>query len=215
MTKKLLITRAKHNPDNEYLYTYSKEILDVAATEGWVAHKAEDTDATRKNVISRLSGTQYKLVVLNGHGEADLIRGHNDEILLTCDDAALLRGTIVFFRSCDTISGLGRAAADKGGAKAAVGYAEAFSFYGQTGYEFRRLQDPLAKPVLEVSNLVATKLIKGSSVQDAMRTSRREARERVRKLLSHPADQHNLLIIDMLVQNAIALTCAGNELASV
>lgn len=213
MSKTLLLTRARHNPHNEYLYAYSKEILDAAAAEGWDAHKAEDENATHAHVASRLSRNCYNLLVLNGHGEENLIMGYNDEVMLNEEDAALFKGTIAFFRSCDTLSGLGRAAVDNGGARATVGYAGAFGFYGMNGYASRPMQDRLANPVLAVSNIVATKLVEGSTVQDAIRASRREAKDRVRKLLGHTADQYNRLVIDMLVQNAIALDCNGDASA--
>ena len=68
MDKRLLITRSRHDPANQYLYAYSDEIIEDAQKLGWKVETAEDEKNNEQEVASRLAKNKPYFVFLNWHG---------------------------------------------------------------------------------------------------------------------------------------------------
>lgn len=101
----------------------------------------------------------------------------------------------------------------KKGAKAVIGYRDDLWIPRINEYEATPLRDPSAKPVLQVSNLVALKLLKGATAQEAVEASRRKTDELILDMLRRhePYDSPTLVA---LLSNDAAIGFAGDPAAT-
>ncbi len=211
--KRLLITRSRHDPGNKCLYAYSKEVIEEATAGGWNVIKSEDENNTAQSVQSKLFGVSINLALFHGHGTPDSIHGYNDEVLIDLKSAKLLSKTIVYASSCSTVKNLGKQAVIDG-CKAFIGYDGLFTIPQIDEYLSTPLRDPSAKPVLNASNTVSKLLLKGSSVETAVRASKTNASKTMLKMLEseEPYDKGAL---SALFENYLNLTFQGNAQACV
>ena len=203
---KLLISRSRHDACNEYLYAYSEEIITSAKSRGWQVERADCTDNTKANLSSRLAN-KPQLVVLNGHGSADEVYGHDDQATISRGNSHVLAGTVSFIRACGCLGGLGKAAV-KAGAKAVAGYNGDFWISKTNKYAARPLQDTTAKPVLDASNKVALKLVKGSTVKEAVEASKALTNELVLKMITRE-EPYESATLKALMFNSLQLGFEG------
>ncbi len=205
--KKLLITRSRHDLGNQYLYSYSRELIKEAEDHLWQVNRAEDENNNEKEIKTRISKNKPKLVIFNGHGNERTIYGHNDKPAINLDGTRVLDKTIVFARCCGAIKVLGKKAI-KEGCIAFIGYTDDFTIPHVNEYAANPLEDPTAKPVLEVSNTVAKSLIKGSSAEEAVENSRKKAEKLILKMLesNEPYDSPALMA---LIENQEYLKIEG------
>jgi len=211
--KKLLLTRSRHDHLNPYLYAYCEEIISDASVHGWQVNKMDDEDNTMETLHSRLSKISYNFVFFNGHGYPDCILGYQDKKILDVSDACLLKGCISYARSCDALSGLG-AEAHKKGCLAFIGYKDKFLLPFVNEYASSPLKDPAAKPVMEVSNLIAKLLLKGTNVKTAVEAAKAKSVSLILKMLGsiEPFDSASFTA---LVHNHDSLGFEGNSDARV
>ncbi len=202
MEKRLLITRTRHDKGNEYLYAYSEEIIEQAEILGWKADKVEDHKNKKSEIESRIEKTNPDFVFFNGHGSESAIYGHDNEEIINVESSGLLDNKIVFARSCKALIGLGKGAVKKG-CRAFVGYSGDFIIPHVNEYEATPLRDPVAKPVLEVSNLVGKLILKGDSVEAAVAAAQRKASDIMLKMLvsDEPYDSATFRILYMNSSN--------------
>lgn len=212
MAKRLLLTRARHDIGNQYLFAYSEEILNEAEGLGWKTDRAEDEKNSKQEVESRLNKTNPDFVFFNGHGSEESIYGHMNEKLIDTGSASILSGKIVFARSCSALKKLGKEAV-KEGCKAFVGYKGEFLIPRLNAYESRPKQDPVAKPVLEVSNFVGKLILKGDKVQIAVDAAQRKAADLILKMLTSEEPYH-AATFRALYQNYSTLSFEGNPEAT-
>ncbi len=207
MTRKLFITRTEGDLGNSYLYAYSQQIIDEAKRLGWDVQKEEKEAVEESRIHSRLS-SHYNLIIFNGHGEPNAVYGHEGEAVLSSADARLLSTSITYIRACAALSGLGKAAV-KEGAAAVVGYRGDLWIPQVNEYKATPLKDPAAQPVMEVSNLVATKLLKGSSVTEAVEGAQHRTNSLVEAILLRN-DFYDNPTLQALVYNDAVLGFEGN-----
>ena len=94
---KFLITRPKHEITVAYLFYWSQEILDFAAKRNIGFTDFKGKKANKNNVEKYLGKQKPRLVVFNGHGNATMICGHDDEPLIIRDkNENLLSSKIVY-----------------------------------------------------------------------------------------------------------------------
>lgn len=191
---------------------YSEEILEDAKQRSWKIEKAEFTENEKKNVASRLAN-KPNLVVFNGHGTPDAICGDRDNPVLESSNAHLLAGTISFIRACACLGKLGQKAVQSG-AKAVVGYSGDLWIPRMNEMEATPLSDPTAKPVLDSSNTVAFKLLKGATVSEAVSASKNKANKEIMQILSRD-EPYDSPALRALVINNINLNFEGNADATV
>lgn len=83
----------------------------------------------RYEITTVINKTKPELIVLNGHGDADLITGQDNEILIkTGENEGLLTGKIIYALSCRTAKILGPKSIEKK-TKCYLGYTEDFVFF--------------------------------------------------------------------------------------
>ena len=181
--KKLLLTRTRQGLGNQYLYAYSKAIVNDAEELGWVVNNLMDEKNNQKEIRSRLEKNDYNFVVFNGHGDDNSICGYNNECLIDVKSAHLLGKTVVFARTCSSVNCLGKEAVI-GDCVAFIGYNSEFYIPHINEFEATPLNDPTAKPVLDVSNTVAQHFLKGCSVIAAVTAARNKAAKLMLKMLT-------------------------------
>jgi len=152
-------------------------------------------------------------VFINGHGNNELVVGHDKQPLLDTKNCSLLKNTITFTRACNCINILGKKAVKKG-CKSFVGYCREFWIPRSHKFESVPLKDPLAKPVLEVSNAVPISIIKGNTVEDSIKNSGNIAQKHILKLLIS-SEQQDRATLRAMINNMDALGFEGNKKASI
>lgn len=208
MSRKLFIARSGHDIGNSYLFAYSQAIIDEAERRNWRVEKADGGDDCRNNVTARLSNGP-QLAVFNGHGSEDEVCGHKDEVVIDSSNAGLLQGTVSFIRACGCLNGIGRSAVKKG-AKAVVGYRGDFWIPRVNEFAATPLRDPSAKPVLEASNAVAYRLLKGARVKDAVEASKARANNAIRQMLTR-VEPYDSPALRALVNNNLLIDFEGDQ----
>ncbi len=205
---KMLITRPNHDKGMEYLFAWSNEIITQAEQKGWTVSKADGPNANRKGVRSKLEKIAPNFVVFNGHGNQNEIFGQNSESLIDKDSTALLKNTMAFARSCECLLGLGESAIQNG-CHSFIGYSGQFIFPMLHQWEANPLQDSAARPVLEASNQIALKIIKGATAEEAMHASRMFSDKHVLKL-ALSEELYDRAALRALIQNDSFLGLKGN-----
>ncbi|MBU1000079.1 hypothetical protein KKE78_01615 [Patescibacteria group bacterium] len=174
MPKSLLITRPDDDPLLNALFHWCKPIILEAQKKQFSIYDLSGNKAIKTKFDSYVSRNNPKLIFFNGHGSKDSIHGYNKEVLIDSTDCIqLLRGTIVYVRSCNVGASMGQISTKSGGgAVAFIGYSAKFWLILSKSRNTLPLLDPVAKFFLETSNLVPLSLIKGNSVEEADKKSR-------------------------------------------
>ena len=213
MEKRLLLTRTRHDIGNQYLYAYSEEILSEAEKRGWKIHRVEDEKNNEQEIVSRLDKTRPNFVFFNGHGNEETIYGHDNQKIVGLASSSSLSDKIVFARSCSALKKLGQKAV-RDGCKAFIGYKGEFLIPRLHSYESTPKQDPVAKPVLEVSNMVGQLILKGDKVGVATDAAQRKASDLILKMLTSEEPYH-AATFRALYQNFNTLSFEGDAQARV
>lgn len=166
----MIIIRTDHDIATHYIFCWTGYIINEAEKRGLNPVVIEGVDITAENVQKRIKKKKPKFISFNGHGTASSFKNNKEEDFINLESAELLSDTITFARSCDCLKGLGKKAVENG-CNAFIGYKKKFWIARQHEIESRPLQDPIAKPVLEASNIVPLSLLKGKSVEEAVMES--------------------------------------------
>lgn len=209
MNKRLLITRSTHDKANSYLYAFTQLLMEDAQLKGWKVDSADNAKNTRKELESRLRKNKPTLIMINGHGNNTQICGNQNEVIMDTKNIDLASESILFARSCDSLTVLGKKSIEKG-CRAFIGYRAKFLLPRVREYEARPLNDPAAKPVLEVSNSVAFGLLKGLTAYEAVHSCHQHANKWIIKMLTSEEPYYNAAI-RALVHNDQSLGYEGNQ----
>ena len=131
---------------------------------------------------------------------------------MTTASANELKNGITYARACGCVNELGKDAVDEG-CIVFIGYSDDFVIPWQHGRSATPMKDPVAKPVMEVSNAIADSLIKGNSVKEAVEHSKRATQENLMQILSkkeYRNDSDYNSAVEALVVNNARFTALGN-----
>lgn len=163
----MLITRPNHDLTTNYLFHWSKFIIELAnkVKTSVIDLREKRANYTEFNLI--VKKVRPNLIILNGHGNEASVGGYNDEIIVDAiKNPEILTGAIVYARSCKSAKKLGVESVNKG-CKAYIGYDADFVFAVEDGMLTRPLMDKTAELFLNSSNKIAISLIKGKTVLEA------------------------------------------------
>ena len=214
--KFILITRPKGDIALKYLEVWSQKIIEVAKKKGATVLDLHGPRANRKEMEKIIRKKDPDLIIINGHGDYDLVTGQDQEILVKADDnPELLSGAIVYAISCRSAKILGAAVASRGN-RAYIGYTEDFVFLYNESKIYHPLEDEKAKLFLEPSNQVAISLLKNHSASEASLSSKQYFIRNIQKLLtSDNKSLENSQFISALYWNFKNQVCLGNGEAKV
>lgn len=198
MNKGILITLPRHDDVTEYLSAFSKEIEQEAAERGIKIKKLKDEGATKNAFEKAVEKLDYSMIVFNGHGTENSIKGYKDEIIVAGGlNENLLKERIVYARSCHAASSLGRLVTLEITNGCFIGYIVPFKFWANSLYTHSPLKDNLARMFLEPSNLVSISLIKGNTAKEANENSKRQILKNIRKLLRNRTNESAFIAEDL------------------
>ena len=215
MSKTLLITRPNHDYDTDYLYHWSEFVINEAKKHKFKVLDLKSGKANQKNFVSYVKNQFPNIVFLNGHGSDNCITGHDNEIILAVgENDTLLKGMIVYARSCNCGKILGDELT-RNGTKAFIGYTYSFGFMRLNSYSTRPRLDPLARLCLEPSNIVPITLVKGHSILEAYNRSQEGMKKNLRRILSSSSSQEERSVLPFLLANFKGQVLIGDITAKV
>jgi len=205
----ILVTRPGHDVTTRYISKWSERVIDEARSKG---HDVVDLDgerATRERFLGILNKKSPRLLVLNGHGNQDMVFGYDNEpILLSSDDA--VEGKIIYARSCQSAKKLGKASVSFG-AVAYLGYDEDFVFIIDNTKTARPLEDKTAELFLGPSNYLPISILKGHSVESANKRSKGQFIRNIEKLLVAGPSNDDYYAVRYLLWDMRHQVCLGNS----
>lgn len=184
MIRSVLLTRPEHDPVTKYLCIWSEEIIPLAKSKGMKVYDLKGKKAKRSEFESYTRANQPALFFMNGHGDANVITGHDNEPIV--DDSTYLKDGVVYARSCDAGRSLGQHLVNNG-ARSFIGYRRKFIFGHMPEKMTKPLKDPIARLFLKPSNLIPSTLIKGNTADEAHNRSKREMYKSFRRMISSAA----------------------------
>jgi hypothetical protein len=187
MSKRLLITRPEYDTATFYLSKWSERVLEFARERDIEILDLVRENANRNKVEGMIRSKEPKLIIFNGHGDRDLIKGNNGEVLVNAGkNEMLLKSKITYAISCKSALELGERSV-KEGALAYLGYNDDFIFVFDKNKTATPLKDEFAKMFMEPSNELILSLIKGNTVGESYKRSQLKFKENIQKLLTSEA----------------------------
>lgn len=205
----MIVIRTKHDLATEYTYAWTEPIIKDAEKRGFSVTKVEGNDTNFNNFEKRIKKKKPKFVFFNGHGSENSLHDNKGDHLIDLKSSYLLKNTITFARSCNSLLGLGKKAVEEG-CNAFIGYKKKFIIPRWHRVTCKPSQDKAAKPIFECSNLVAKELLKGKTVEIAVTRSHQKASDVVVDLIysKEPFASPTLVA---LIHNDSALSFVGEE----
>lgn len=182
MNKIILITSPKYDDGTEYLSYYASLVLKKAEDMGVKTKNFGGENATLENVSKFIEKQNPKMIFINGHGDENVLYGHNDKILFSCNNINLLKNRITYARACNAGASLGQQIVkDNNGCF--IGYKYSFSFWIDTKWSAKPSNDNTAKLYLEPSNEVVISLIERRTTREADERSKSMMIANMKKIL--------------------------------
>jgi hypothetical protein len=210
---RFLITRPRHDPIVTYLFHWNEEIIKLAESNNIPFSDFRDEKANRRNVEQFLEIQNPRLVVFNGHGNAETICGHNDEpIIKKNDNEKLLESKIVYAIACDAARELGENAV-KSGCAAFVGYENVFGFAVDSTRIATPQKDKIAEPFKQFSNTIVKNLLEGHTSGESVEKAKRVASELIVRYSISTVEPGYAAIRFWLFWDRLFLKIIGNQTA--
>jgi len=214
MKKGLIITMPRYDDVTEYFSQFSKEILKKAEEEGFPVKDLVDKEAVKSSFESAAKSFPYSLAVLNGHGNADEIFGHDKKPLVAKGvNDQLLAGKITYARACEAGASLGKSIIDSNKNGCFIGYELPFQFYGNITWAANPIKDNTARIFFGPSNAVPIALINGKTALEAHENSKKIMLKNLNKTLRN-VNKDSLAVAEALWNNYEGQVLLGNENAS-
>ncbi len=208
MNRILLITRPRHDVTTHYLFYWAKELIELAVKKGIQVLDLRKERANKKEFTSMVSKKQPCFIFFNGHGGANCIGGHNDEILVEGGkNERLLKSKIIYALSCGSGKELGPKSI-KLGTMSYIGYDDDFLFVFDEDKATKPLEDSTAKLFLYPSNHVVRCLLKGHTAKDSSQRSKEKFMENIQKLLTSKSP---FVLIPYLLWDMRHQVCLGQD----
>lgn len=199
MARHLLLTRPEHDYATRYLSAWTERFFKLVNDKGYLIIDLRRERANQKEFESILNKRSPDLVVVNGHGDDNLVTGHDNKPLIRAGaNTKLLQGKITYAISCRSARILGQEVGTYSDT-AYIGFQEDFILIYLAKYRTRPLEDDLAGLFLEPSNLVTTTLIKGNSVKEAVVRAKQEFLRNIQKLLTSKTKSDDSSVLRYLV----------------
>lgn len=199
----ILITRPLYDKTTHYLFYWSEQ-LTKEANRGW----SSVFDITKKRVNKKTIESflqkkkEIRLVIFNGHGNASAMTGHDNEVIISSENAHLLNGRVVYMRACDSGKDLGPKLM-KAGAKGFIGYTESFMFPYDIDKVSRPMEDEVARPCLECSNQVGLGLIRSMTASEAHEASVKMFKEKIDQLAVSKVPSYHIWFLQWNMLNQV------------
>jgi hypothetical protein len=210
----ILITRPNYDPGTNYLFYWSKSVIDFADRRKVKVLDLSGEKANKKDFVSYIRKHNPKFVFFNGHGNERSVMRQDDMVLADLKDSPIFLGAIIYARSCEAAQKLGPQCVIDG-ALAFIGYTKKFTVGYTPEKVTRPLEDPVAKLFLEPSNLIPVSVLKGNSVQSAHLKSQKAMFKNLMFMLSSAASNLQKDSASYLWRNMKYQTVCGDKNAKI
>lgn len=208
MSKSFLITRPEHDNTTNYLSRYSELIIEFSKKKGIIFFDFRKDRVIKAEIKKLINKKNPKLIIFNGHGTEDSVRGHKDETLVKVgENEDLLNGRMVYAVSCQSARVLGR----ESKAESYIGYNDDFVFVFDKNKTADPLKDNLAKNFLEPSNELVISLLKGNNAKESCDRSKNMFKKNINRLLTSEAPHGSENIARYLFWDLRHQVLLGNE----
>ncbi len=212
MQKGLLITCPEYDDATAYLTYYSKEIIAEAESRSLKVKPVEDKELNEEKFSEILKKLDYRLVVLNAHGDFDAILGYKNKVILQLGkNDSLLKERLVYARSCNAGALLGSECMKNTKDGCFIGYKFPFIFYMDAQWTTKPNNDNVARLFLEPSNLIPLSLIKGHSGIEAHERSREQMLKNMKRIMAAPAHEESSFYLEALWNNYLGQVIHGKR----
>jgi hypothetical protein len=208
-TKTVLITRPSYDLVTNYLFYWSKNLLEEASKKGAKVLDLPEQRANAKELSSVLQKMTPELCVINGHGSDNTIYGQDNKPMLNASNNHLLKNAVVYARSCSTGAKLGAMCIAKG-TQAYIGYTQPFWLCYDIEKTHHPLEDNIANYVMMPSNQVVVSLLKGNTAIESSKRSKAYSRTMMKELMSSNAPDGASNILSCVWINMKNQVCLGN-----
>ncbi len=209
-----LFSRPRHDSTVEYLYLYSKELINESQSLGHKTFNKEGADANRLTILNMINHQKPQFIMFNGHGKSDAICGHNDEIIISAkENPEALKSSITYALSCSSAFKLGPKAVEKG-TLCFIGYDDDFAIGRNPESEAAPAKDKIARLFLEPSNILVKAILKGNTVATAIEKAKRKMNENLSYLHTTEDFPEAADYAPYLFGNSLGLTAHGDQQSS-
>ena len=214
MKKGMLITAPRHDTVTEYLSAFSVKIEKNCNKKSIFCKTLKDELASKEKFSKTLKKLDCNIIFLNGHGSEKSVSGHKNEVLIKSgENEYLLYNRIVYARSCEAASKLGRRVT-KNSKGCFIGYELPFEFYFDETWVTNPIKDNTAKLFLESSNLVPLSLIKGNSAKESHERAKKQMLKNIKKVL-RTKSKESYALAESLWNNYFGQTILGDNKARI
>ncbi len=211
MAQHLLVTRPNHDYATRYLSVWAGKFFNTAKEKGLSVVDLYRERANREEVESVLQKRDPGLIVINGHGDDNLVTGHENKVLISTKiNSYLLRGKITYAISCRSARVLGKEVGQYDNTTY-IGYNDDFVFIYLEEYRTQPAEDKLAKLFLDPSNLIITTLLKGHPTKEAVLRARQDFLKKIQRLITSKVAAEESSVLRYLVWDMRNLTLCGKD----
>jgi hypothetical protein len=201
----LLATCPDYDRMTRYLSAWANSLITELENKGMTVYALRGKDANRKKFEGMVVKQKPSIIFINGHGNTDIIVGHESEPLVDPTNASLLIGSCVYAVSCKSAKSLGKLAVQSG-ATGYIGYEEDFILVTNLDKTRHPLEDKTAGLFLEPSNQIVRTLAKGHNVPSALNKGKKAFSESIKKALNSDVQSDDDKYIPYLLWNMQWLT---------
>lgn len=196
----LLATCPDYDLMTRYLSAWANSLIDELDKKGMPAYALREKDANRKKFEGMIQKQKPKIIFINGHGNADVVTGHDNEPIVDASNARLLKNSLVYAVSCRSAKTLGQLAVSKG-AKCYIGYQEDFILVTNLEKTRHPMEDKTAALFLDPSNHVVRSLTKGHTPEEAIAKGKKAFSDSIRNALNSDVQSDDDKYIPYLLWN--------------
>src|SRR3989344_9299915 len=214
MNSTILVTRPNYDDATNYLYYYTKQVIDFALNRNIKVLDLIRPRLTKENFSNLILKNDPSLVFFNAQGDETKIYGdkinNKEEILIEENkNQSILSKRIIYARACWAAASLGKRCIKDGGCF--IGYKYPFSFWTDDRWSSKPLNDNTAKLFFEPSNLIVTSLLKGNTTQEAFDKSLDISKKIILGLLKRKEEPGTMASITLLWNNVSAQEILGQK----
>lgn len=208
----VLFTNPSHDEATKVLSAWIDSVAEYINTSGSISHNAvglSSDEVTKTNFITKCGECSPRLVMINGHGNAATLCGHNDQPIIEEGDGdhPHLSQVIVHALACAAGKSLGIKLVGSG-TETFIGYNEDFHFYHDLKPGDDPTKDPLTSLFLEPAYAIPKLLADGLTAQEAFNESQKMSQQNLLMALKTNIDQP---ILASLYHNFKSHTLIGSQ----
>ena len=212
MDKTMLVTRPRYDDATEYLFYYASLIIEEAENKNIKVIDLKRPRLTKEIASEIIMEKCPRFLFFNAHGDddaiyGDKIDGQEEPLIKEGINHKLLDSKIVYARACSSAISLGKSCSNG----CFIGYNVLFSFFIDQRWSAKPANDKTANLFLEPSNLIASSLVRGFVVKEAVEKSSKMTKKNILELLKKDSEPGASASAMLLWNNLEGLEVIGDD----